>query len=344
LVSGLDPRFHVTHFGDPQDPVRDPASATILPAKAMGYAPGLWAKAKVLGTLVDPRHAGLGLHFFFTPNTLTSRVVASLRRIQGTRPMIQSLMSAHDVGRMVGLLKPLDRVIVLSDTTRRILLDAGLGEDAVVRIYPGVEPAEPVADPAGSRRILYAGDLDRAVAERIIDLARALADAFAQGWRLVLACRPKSATDAESRARVKSALAAELSQGQVQLLAEVEDMDGLLRSASLQVFLADHVHNKVDLPLVLLEGLVRGIGLVALDVAPVHEIFRVGRAQGLEPGQVVDEGDLGQAIARATGSPALIRQWGASARELANREFTAGRMVRGYEAVYDGLAREAGHR
>ena len=340
LVVGLDPRFHVTYFAAHGASLRDPRAGAVVASSAMGYAPGFFAKAKMLTTVMRPRNARLGQHFFFTPNPLTSRVVAGLRRLPGRGPLLQSLMSGQNAANMVPLLRALDRVIVLSEHTKETLVEAGLPEPSVVRIYPGVDEVEPVADPASSKSILYAGDLDEPVAKRLVALANGLAPAFAGGWKLVVACRPKGESDSISRQYLTTQLGNEVSRGHVEVRSEVDDMDALLRSTTLQVFVADHVRKKVDLPLVLLEGLMRGVGLVALDVAPVREIFAVGRRHGLQPGVAVGEDALVSTVVQATQSAQQLRSWGVQARELASREWSSKRMVSAYEELYDGVRRE----
>ncbi len=336
LVFGLDARFGLAYLGDRRAPLRP--GDTVLEAASMGYQPGLGAKARVLGTLISPRHRRRALHFFFTPNPLTSRVLAGLRVVSPRRPMVQSIMSADGVERHVRLLRRLDAVIVMSDHTRRRLVDAGLPENRVVRIHPAVAiPAAVgafhVPDTAQARMVLYAGDLDPVVAGRLVNLARTLP----AGVGLVMACRPKGEGDAEARATLKTKLAEDLESGRFELLTEVEDMDALLRRASLQVFLADHVRKKVDLPLVLLEGLARGVPVVALDRPPVSEIFEVAAAGGRTLGAAVPESGVEERVSAALNDSQTLLQWARDARAVAEESFSLPRMIRDHEALYDRL-------
>lgn len=346
LVEALPRTIGVTYFGDPEAPLRPDADDRVIPARAMGYAPGLLDKARVLGALVSPRHSGLPLHFFFTPNKLTSSVLSALRRMQPRRRMVQSVMSSDACERFAPMLAPLDAVVVGSDATRARLRDAGVEDDRLHRIYPGVElPAQPVEDPASARRLLYAGDLDPGVAERVLALAPLLRQPEHAGWTLTLACRPKGEGDAEARARLQAELHDLLQAGRVELLAEVDDMDALLRRSSLQLFLADHVRRKVDLPLVLLEGMARGIGLVALDFPPLHEIFGAAKRHGLVPGRTTPVGDdaaLVRAVGDAMAAPATLLAFGNHARQLVSRELSTDRMTRQYAALYGALGGDLG--
>ncbi len=341
LVEGLPRDIEVAYFGDPDAPLRGGGVDHVLAARAMGYAPSIWDKARILGTLASPRQAGRPLHFFFTPNRVTSSVLAGLRRLQPRRPMIQSVMSSDGVERFARWLEPLDAVVVGSDHTRARLVAAGGDDDRLHRIYPGVDvPADPVEDPAGSKRLLYAGDLDEAVADRLIVVAGTLRTPDRAEWRLTIACRPKSPEDATARARLCASLAADIAAGRVDVRAEVDDMDALLRDTSLQLYVAEHVRRKVDVPLVLLEGMARGIGLVALSFAPLDEIFVAADRHDLRVGARVPVGDdaaLVAAVTHAMDAPATLLRFGRDARQLVLREFDQPTMIRQYTALYQAL-------
>lgn len=340
LAEGMDPAWRLVYFGDPAAPLR--ANGEVLPAAPMGHAPSLAAKARVLAALLSPRRRHLPLHLFFTPNRVTSSVVALLRRLQPARPMVQSLMSADGIERWAPLLRPLDAVVVLSETTRARLVAAGLPPGRVRRIYPGVAPG-PLADPAviaARRRLLYAGDLDPAVGRRLQAIARALDRPELAGWSLTIACRPKGEADAAVRGALAAALAATIAAGRVELLGEVADMPALFARASLQLFVADHLRRKVDLPLAVLEGLALGLGLCALAVRPLAEIFERADERGLAVGIAVppdasDDALVDAVIAGARGAAAGA--WAAPAQALVSAEFSREAMVRGYESLHAAL-------
>jgi len=338
LVRGLPEDRPVVYLGDPAHPLRPGGGVIDLPA--MGYSPGLLAKVRVLAAMLHPRRRHLPVHLCFTPNPVTSRAVALLRWLQPRRLLVQSLMSAHDAEQWVPLLRPLDAVVVLSRHTERRLAAAGVPAEKLHRIYPAVAAATP-EDPvkvAAQRRLLYAGDLDLDVAARLIAVGHALAGPALAGWTLTIACRPKSEADAAARDALRIGLAPQLAAGRVSLLAEVADMDALQRSASLQLYAADHVRRKVDLPLVLLEGLARGVPAVVVDADPVRELLQVGRDHGLVAGAAAPAEPI--AFARAVAEicrPDAIAGASAAAAVLAGREFSLAAMVRCYGALYAAL-------
>lgn len=339
LVEHMPAERRVAHLGDPSQPLR--RDVEVISAPAMDYSPGMMAKARVLASMLHPKRRGWPLHLFFTPNAVTSRAVQTIRGVQRRRTIVQSLMSAHGVESWVKWLRPLDAVVVLSEQTRGRLIAAGMQADKVRRIYPGVPAAraDGPEDVAKRWRLLYAGDLDNAVAERLIEVAHALPS---MGWRLTIACRPKGAEDASARELLKSRLGPMLVDGTVTLLAEVDDMDALMRRSSLQIFVADHVRHKVDVPLVLLEGLARGLPVVSLTGTPVGEIFAVAAGRRVEAG--VEVTDVGELLGVLGAAPRWLSRWSAGAAKVA-QEFSLPTMAAQYNALYDELeARRASER
>ena len=335
LVRGLPDDRPVVHLGDPAHPLRSDSRVIDLPA--MGYSPGLLAKVRVLAAMLHPRRRHLSVHLCFTPNPITSRAVALLRWLQPRRLLVQSLMSAHGAEGWVDLLRPLDAIVVLSRHTERRLVAAGVAPERLRQIYPAVAAATPddPAHVAARRRLLYAGDLDAEVAARLIAVGRGLDEPALAGWSLTVACRPKSDGDAAARDALRIALAPQLAAGRVALQGEVADMRALLRSASLQLYTADHVRRKVDLPLVLLEGLARGVPVLVVDADPVRELLAVGRRHGLTAGAVAPAEP--EAFARSVAElchPAALAAASAAAAALAAREFSLDHMVRCYGALY----------
>jgi hypothetical protein len=339
LVRALPPDLEVAYLGDPDEPLRRGLDR-VLPAPAIGYAPGLRDRARLFTTLVDPRLRKLPVHLFFSPSKMVSGLLAAVRKTSPGRRFVQTVPCSDGAEHHARALASLDDVVVTSEHARAKLLAAGVAADKVVCVHPGVELVpRPVDDPAASRRLLYAGDLDPAVARRLLAIASVLRRPELEGWRLTIACRPKGDHDAQARTLLRTELADDLATGRVELLAEVEDMDQLLRTTALQLYLADHARRKVDLPLVLLEGMARGVGLAALGAPPVAEIFAVAGQEGLRVGlELAHGGDDPQphalALAAALVDREALLRFGADARRLIERRFTTDRMARAYVDIY----------
>jgi len=338
LVRSLPVERRLTYFGDPLCPVRD-AEDEVIAKPSMGHAPTMRAKVGVLTTLLAYHRRQQPLHFCFTPNKITSSVLTWLRRLQPTRPMIQSLMSSHRVEDRLGMLAPLDRVVVLSRHTAGRLISAGFDPDRVSTIYPAVAPPTKVREArgagAGGPRVLFAGDLDATVVDRLIALAQSFRDQPIDPGCLVIACRPKSEEDVAERERLRTALAGDIAECRAELHGTVPDMAKLIRGCSLQIFVADHLKRKVDLPLVLLEGMAMGVGLVSMDFAPINEIFEAACRRGQTVGAAVrDTAELVKTVGEVLRHPQRLEAWGREARSLVAAEFSLDTMAASYNALY----------
>jgi phosphatidylinositol alpha-1,6-mannosyltransferase len=347
LVAHLPPDRGLSYFGDQSAPVRAGARDDVIEAAPMGHSPSAAAKARVLGSIARPGRRAQPLHFFFTPNKVTSLVVAGLRKAQPRRLMIQTIMSSDGAGSLARFLRPLDAVVALSDATKRTLRRAGVRTEKLHRIHPGVRVgAPPGPDVPARKRLLFAGDLDADVVRRLGAVAEALERAQLSDWSLTIAARPKGDDDARQRELLAQRAAALIEAGRVELLGEVADMDALMQRCTVQLFLADHVRRKVDLPLALLEGLARGLGLIALDFQPLNEIFERGADHGLEPGVAlpvdVADADLVEAVARAVSDDQALLTWSREAHQLAAREFSIEAMARQYAELYERLEDQHG--
>ncbi|MCA9706516.1 MAG: glycosyltransferase [Myxococcales bacterium] len=317
MLQAMPADVPLAYFGDPAAPVRA-AGDEVLPAGAMAYQPRLVDKARMLGRLATPRLSRLPIHSFFAANRASSQALEVLRRVPRRRAVMQTLPASTGAPAVARWLGRLDRVIVTSEWGRRSLVEAGLGEDRVARIYPGIDVPEALAGPPVDQRrtILFAGDLDPEVGERLIEVARALRGA--PQWRLEIATRPKGEAHAQVRRHLEQTLGAAIEGGQVSLLGEVPQMTELFDRAALQLYLASHARRKVDLPLVLLEGLARGVPVAIVDAQPVGELLAVARDRQQEIGLALDParfGDAAASLLEALDDPARLRAMAESSPE-----------------------------
>lgn len=333
LVCSLPPDVPLRYWGNPDQPARHNPLDDVLRATPMGYRPTLGSRVAVLVRLLAQLQDRNPIHFFFTPNRTTSRVVWGLKRARPKRVVVQTATSSDAIDEHASVLSVLDHVVVCSEHARDRLRAAGFPGWRVTCIHPGVEL--PVHARSGSprRRLLFAGDLDEVVVARLQAVASLLEDARFSDWRLTIACRPKGEEHAKHRANLRHTLEGLIEAGRVRLEGEVPSMSSLFAEADLQLFLADHVRHKVDLPLVLLEGMARGLPIAAVDRAPMNEVFAVARRRGETVGVALSPRRL-EALARQLGelmgAPERIRDYGVAARRVAENEFSAQRMAERY--------------
>jgi glycosyltransferase involved in cell wall biosynthesis len=265
---------------------------------------------------------------------------------QRPAPVVQTLTCATGLETCAHLLDNLDATVALSDDTRARLIDAGVSAERVHRIHPGVaaESAAAIEHPGallGRRAIVYAGELDVGATDRLIELARTLSEPALRGWTLIIACRPDQIIDAPERARLGRELAGAIGAGRVELLGEVEDMPALLRRCAIQLFVADKIHRRLDIPLVLLEGLREGLATIALDRGPVRELFAIAAAHGRELGARVDPtlgpSGLVRAIHELAERPETLLAISHDAVGVVRDGFSAARMAAEYASLHASL-------
>jgi glycosyltransferase involved in cell wall biosynthesis len=336
LLRHLPASFPAVYFGDPKAPVR-PRGDRVLPAAAMAWQPGVLDKAAMLARLLGPGLARRPIHAFFAANRSSSLVLAALQRLPRRRVVLHTLPASSGAEVIVRSLARLDGVIVTSDWGRARLLAAGLSEDRVHRIYPGVELPATTGEPLAARRtVLFAGDLDPDVAERLVAVARALEPL--DDWCLEIAARPKAERDAEVRRALQARLGPALARGRVRLVGEVPDMPARFGRAAIQLYLAEHARRKVDIPFALLEGMAAGVPVAVVDALPVAELVALGARHGT-PGALAlparSPAAAAEALAELLQSPARLATLGAGARRLVCDHFTAAAMAAQYQRQYE---------
>jgi glycosyltransferase involved in cell wall biosynthesis len=265
------------------------------------FAPGPLTERVAAGVAATPeplsRSVGLTLRAASGARSIfkvASSVLRGRKRAhERPSPVLQTLTCAAGLEGCAHMLEVLDGVVALSGHTRDRLIGSGVAAERVHQIYPGVDVSEAAAieNPArlhARRGIIYAGELDAGAADRLIELARTLSEPALRGWTLIIACRPDQIIEHEERSRLSRELAGAIGAGRVELRGEVDDMPALLRRCAIQLFVADEVHRRLDIPLVLLEGLREGLALVALDRAPIRELFTTADGRGREIGARVD--------------------------------------------------------
>jgi len=336
LLRRLPPAQPVVYFGDPSAPVRSHGDR-VLPAAAMGWQPRALDKGVMLARLMSPGFVRHPIHAFFAANPSSSLVLGALQRLPRRRVVLHTLPASAGAEAIVRWLDRLDGVIVTSDHGRQRLVEAGLSEARVRRIYPGVELPRSTGEPLEQRRsVLFAGDLDPAVVERLVAVAGALARL--PGWCLEIAARPKADRDAELRRRLEARLLPDIERGRVRLRGEVEDMPALLGRAAIQLYLADHARRKVDIPFALLEGMAAGVPVAVIDALPVAELWTLGERQGRQGCLRLSARDpraAAEALAELATRPAELATLGAGARALVCEHFTADAMARQYQREHD---------
>jgi len=311
------------------------------------FQPGVTQQLRVLARLAGSLQADL-VHFFAAPNptaALAARLVLGWRKRRA--PTVQTLCSLPDDEHAVARGCFADAVVVLSRHAVQRANDARLRN--VQRIAPAVRRPPRLTDERrlalrralgldGSPLVLWAGDLEPAGGAQAFVAAAALIREQLPGARFVLAARPKSAAATAAVGRLHARVEQLGLLPATYWLGEWRAMRALLAASDVQVLAPASLARKMDYPLVLLEGLARGLPIVISDRPPLCELLEEGRA---EAGRLVAP-DQPAAIAAAVCELCSDPVAQARARAAAWRaaaDFSPVAMARAYLALYQELWR-----
>ncbi len=305
-----------------------------------GFAPALRDNARVLQHLLFGPGYDLW-NFVFAPNPASSHAGALAKALRSAR-VVQTVASRPRSLRGASRLLFGDEIVALSRHTADQLIADGFAAARLHVIAPPVRDLERSDEQrararaaAGvacdARMFVYAGDLEFSggaalFAHAIPRVLEALNDAVA-----VFACRAKTPRSACAHA----ALAAELRPlgDRVRFVGEVEDLPGLIASATAAPFAVDELYGKVDLPYAVLEACLLQVPVLVARGGPLEEI---------EPAIPIDAGDargLAEQCIALGRDHDLRRSTGEALRAHVLKVHAPDRIAREYEAIYAQLLR-----
>ncbi len=244
----------------------------------------------LFGQLIAQRETAL-VHLFWPADLLVANIVRTAARLRGL-PVVHTLVRAPRT--TVGIKQALAGapVVCLTQETQHRLIAEGVQN--TLWVPPGIALQAPIAagDKAGIRRkyripldepvVIYAGDYRHSNAARTF--AAAMPRILRQtDCHFILACRIRNEADREEEARIKGAITADGIAHHVTFLNEVPSLRELFAIAAVQVFPADSHHEKMDLPMVLLEGMAEGVATVVAQKPPLTELVQAGVVLGVPP-------------------------------------------------------------
>jgi glycosyltransferase involved in cell wall biosynthesis len=303
------------------------------------FTPALADNARAALYLFTRAQADLW-HFVFAPNPRTSAVGRLARRFRRI-PVVQTIASPPRVFAPDVLFG--DALVAQSTWTRDRIVEAsgrvGVNLPVVDVIPPPVAavPEPPEAEVGRLRRSLgidegrpvfiYPGDLEhgsgaREVAAAVEPLVRVLPGAV-----VVFACRAKTPRAPEVQAELQGRLDPE----HVRFVGDGYALPTLLAASDVVLFPVDDLYGKVDLPISLLEAMCLGVPVVTPDEGPLADLKSVARAP-LGATDVLVRVAVDLVMDRGRRDALVHAQWA----EVEAR-FTAERVARAYEGVYDRL-------
>lgn len=306
----------------------------------VGYSPSLASKLKVFLNLLMTRTADIR-HFFFAPNWASS---FGCRMVSWARPgpVVQTVCSApQSYSDAAGLLFG-KKVIVLSDHTRRNLVEAGVKENRLVVIPPGVTVPEP-APPERVQQlrkqfgfgedltVLYAGDYGYSKAARTVLQAAIRVCTRRPDTRFMFACRIKNQDCSDEEQRLKALTAQANLSNRITFTNFVSDFPDLLTAVDLCVLPAETVYAKIDLPLTLLEAMARNTPVVVADGGPLPELLKDEVGEKVQP---LDSDELAGVIEKIFSDPPRFKSMSEKARAVVCEHFSGEQMASRHEDLY----------
>ena len=238
-----------------------------------------------------------------------------------------------------------DKVVALSYHTQKMLETEGVKNVRV--IYPGIDPRRlmPLEEnplkarynPQNGPVVFFSGDYEFSDAHTVI--LNSLPEIFDQvpNLRFLFACRYKTPKGEAIEKEVKTRI---LNMGLVDsvlFLNEVSDMNQVLDLTDIVTLPAGSSLKKMDIPLVLLEGMALKKPIVISDVPPINEIMKG------EVGYAVPHNDAkayARAIISLAQNPDLRRKMGEAGNEVIHRYFDINKIANQYHKLYEELAPE----
>jgi glycosyltransferase involved in cell wall biosynthesis len=309
---------------------------------AGAYSPGLMQNLKVMLYGLRPRGADI-YHYFFAPNKVTSFA----GRLQKLAARVKSVQTVCSQPKSFENIRPLlfaDRIIVLSSQTKERMLDAGVEENRLVHIRPGIDFIEKKSDearfairrkygiPEKDPMVLFPGDYEFSSAARTVaDAVPILAKTHPKA-KVVFACRIKRPPSVAIRDEIRDSLARLNLLGNVVFLERVEDMPAFVGAADVAIMPAESLYAKMDVPLVLLEAASQQVPLILANVPPLSELLPFGVGLGVPPSNAEA---LADAVGRILDNSEDARQMGEAGEHIVQEIFSAKKAAAAVERVYD---------
>ena len=337
VSSGRHFRYRVLTPADRPLTAPNVISETIY-SSAGKHTPALQQNLRVFGRLLRQRGERI-THFFFAPNRRAARAIRAalgLRR----RMTVQTVCSVPKDFRDWQRLLFADRVVVVSRATRDRFVDAGVPEDRLEVIPPGIRiPEQPTpAQKVDLKRqfgfdpdrplVLYPGDYQFSRAADTF--ARAIASGQLGNTTCVFACRVKQQASLVEEQRIRQLLR-EAGASNVHFYRHVDNFLQLLAASDVCLLPAESTFAKMDLPLVLIEALALGVPIVVADLPSLRELLIDDVGLAVQAGQPQA---VTAAIHTLVGEPQQQILRVSRCRKVALEHFSIDQVAARYEQLY----------
>ncbi len=310
---------------------------------AGSFAPGLMQNAQAFAWLLASPRVDIW-HSIFAPNPRSSQVLGALARLRRVRVCQTIASPPRNFQRPERLLFG-DTVVAQSSWTMRQFEQSFAAQGRVAPKMVEIPPPCPRLEVPSTARLdrlraelglersrplfLYPGDLEvSSAAQRLCEWSQEI-QSRVPGARLVVAYRDKTSQSANIARR----LAEGVDPKQVTFFENVSDIAALVALSRAVLFPVDDLYGKVDLPIILLEALLLGTPVLALDQGPLASL-KGGLLLDAAPQTWV------QRIEDLEANPQLRAQLIASGKKAAQEHYAPERVALEYQRIYADLMRE----
>jgi glycosyltransferase involved in cell wall biosynthesis len=318
------------------------ATAAPIYGDAGAYSPGLSQNLKVMMYGLRPRGAAV-YHYFFAPNPISS-LAGRMQRLFARVKSIQTVCSQPKSFDNINKLLFADRVIVLSEQTRQLMIAAGIEEKRLSYIRPGIDFIERKSDeermairerhgiPTDGPMILFPGDYEFSSAARTVAETVPLTVKSHPKATVVFACRIKRPPSLVIRDEIRAEIEKQGLADKVVFLEKVDNMPAFVGAADVVVMPAESLYAKMDVPLVLLEAASQRVPLIVANVPPLSELTQFYMGFGVPP---KNPKALADAIGRVLDNPSEAKQVGNAGADAVRDIFNSQKTAQAVEQVYD---------
>ncbi len=341
IQNGQTYRYRVLTVKNASLPWPNVASAAIY-GNAGEYSPQLTQNIKVMMYGLRPRGASI-YHYFFAPNLITS-TAGRLQKLLAKVKTVQTVCSQPKSFENIKKLIFADRVIVLSEMTRKLMVDGGISENRLVHVRPGIDfikrqnstvrgaIKEKYGIPKDAQMVVFPGDYEFSSAASTVAKAVPLLVESHSKICIVFACRIKRPASLAIRDTIKAQIKEQGFSKQTVFLERVEDMPSFVGAADVAVMPSESLYAKMDMPLVLLEAASQRVPLVVANTPPLSELLTYGMGIGVEPG---NENELAQAVGSILDNSAEAARFGEAGETAIFEHFNAQKTAAEIEKIYD---------
>lgn len=339
VTNCTDFRFHVM-TAPPQEFKTKNSRPVHVYSPQDGFGLTLYDKIKLFVRLLQPDELGL-YHFFFTPTPANSKASRFALKIKIFQKSIHTICSLPEDLQNIKQLMFADEIVTVSEHGCNQLKKAGV--ENVRLIYPAVKEYEPLTEektaetrekfslPTDKTLVLFAGDLEFSNATDT--LLEALPEILKnENVALVFCNRIKTGLANQKLNALKKQILKNQNSDRVFFIEPSDDFISLLAACDIQLMHPNSLYGKMDIPLVILEGMMLNTVSIMSNLPSLLEIAEDEKsAIYINPS---DPAQLADAVTKLVDDKEKLSELKINGRELVKTRFNMETLKKEYSKLY----------